>query len=93
MDTKHHLLVEHELTNVGNDHGQLGRTALSAKNAMGKTKLKVLADRGGYFSGPETRACDLNNIRAYVPKPLTSASRKKGLFTKADFVYIAKDDV
>ncbi|GAB7521293.1 hypothetical protein PBS_02760 [Paraburkholderia sp. 2C] len=38
-------------------------------------------------------ACDLNNISAYVPKPLTSASRKKGLFTKADFVYVAKADM
>ena len=54
--------------------------AVSAKDAMGKPKLKVVADRG-YFSGPEIRACDLNDISAYVPKPLTSASRKKGLFT------------
>ena len=92
VDAKHHLIVEHEVTNVGNDHGQLSRMALSAKSAMGKTKLKVLADRG-YFSGPEIRACDLNDISAYVPKPLTSASRKKGLFTKADFVYMAKSDL
>jgi Transposase DDE domain len=92
VDTKHHLIVEHEVTNVGNDHGQLGRMAVSARRAMAKPKLKVLADRG-YFSGPEIRACDLNGISAYVPKPLTSASRKKGLFTKADFVYVAKDDV
>jgi Transposase DDE domain len=92
VDAKYHLIVEHEVTNVGNDHVQLSRMALSAKTAMGKTKLKVLADRG-YFSGPEIRACDLNNISAYVPKPLTSASRKKGLFTKADFVYMAKSDL
>ncbi|MGF6443034.1 IS1182 family transposase [Paraburkholderia youngii] len=92
VDTKHHLIVAHEVTNVGNDHGQLGRMAASAKKAMATPKLKVLADRG-YFSGPEIRACDLNGISAYVPKPLTSASRKKGLFTKADFVYLAKDDV
>ena len=93
VDTKHHLIVEHEVTNVGNDdHGQLSRMAVSAKDAMGKQKLKVIADRG-YFSGPEIRACDLNNISAYVPKPLTSASRKKGLFTKADFVYVARSDV
>jgi transposase len=92
VDAKHHLIVDHEVTNVGNDHGQLSRMALSAKTAMGKTKLKVLADRG-YFSGPEIRACDLNNISAYVPKPLTSASRKKGLFTKADFGYMAKSDL
>jgi hypothetical protein len=66
--------------------------AASTKSAMAAPKLKVLADRG-YFSGPEIGACDLNGISAYVPKPLTSASRKKGLFTKADFVYLAKDDV
>jgi hypothetical protein len=92
VDAKHHLIVEHEVTNVGNDHGQLSRMALSAKTAMGKAKLKVLADRG-YFSGPEIRACDLNDISAYVPTPLTSASRKKGFFTKADFVYMAKSDL
>ncbi|WP_288831204.1 transposase, partial [uncultured Paraburkholderia sp.] len=28
----------------------------------------------------------------YVPKPLTSASRKKGLFTKRDFIYVARND-
>ncbi|MBB5501453.1 hypothetical protein HDG37_005682 [Paraburkholderia sp. MM5384-R2] len=65
--------------------------ALSAKDAMGRSRLNVVADRG-YFSGPEIRACDLNDISTYVPKPLTSASRKKGLFTKADFVYVAKSE-
>src|ERR1700761_5197458 len=54
VDTKHHLIVEHEVTNVGNDHGQLGRMAVSARRAMAKPKLKVVADRG-YFSGPEIR--------------------------------------
>ena len=92
VDTKHHLIVEHEVTNVGNDRAQLSKMALSAKEAMGKPGLKVLADRG-YYSGPEIRSCDLAGITAYVPKPLTSASRKKGLFTKRDFVYVAKDDV
>jgi hypothetical protein len=92
VDTKHHLIVEHEVTNVGNDRGQLSKMAVSAKEAMGKPGLKVLADRG-YYSGPEIRSCDLAGITAYVPKPLTSASRKKGLFTKRDFVYVAKDDV
>jgi transposase len=77
VDTKHHLIVEHEVTNIGSDQGQLSRMALLAKNAMGKPTLKVLADRG-YFSGPDIRACELAGIKAYVPKPLTSASRKKG---------------
>ena len=91
MGTKHHLIVEHEVTNIGSDHGQLSRMASSAKSAMGKLKLKVLADRG-YFGGPDIRACELAGITAYVPKPLTSASRKKGLFTKRDFIYVARND-
>ncbi|NYH22869.1 IS1182 family transposase [Paraburkholderia bryophila] len=91
VDTKHHLIVEHEVTNVGNDRGQLSRMGVSASKAMGRTGLKVLADRG-YYSGPEIRACEQAGITAYVPKPLTSGSRKKGLFTKRDFIYAKKDD-
>jgi len=91
VDTKNRLIVEHEVTNVGGDHGQLSKMAVAAKEAIGKPGLKVLADRG-YFSGPEIRACDLAGITTYVPKPLTSASRKKGLFTKRDFIYLAKTD-
>jgi hypothetical protein len=55
--------------------------AVSAKRAMGKPGLKVLADRG-YYSGPEIRACELAGVTAYGSRPLTSASRKKDLFTK-----------
>jgi transposase len=90
-DTKHHLIVEHEVTKVGNDRGQLSRMSVSASKAMGRMGLKVLADRG-YYSGPEIRACEQAGITAYVPKPLTSGSRKKGLFTKRDFIYVKKDD-
>ncbi len=39
VDAKHHLIVEHEVTNVGNDHGQLSRMALATSSAMGKPKL------------------------------------------------------
>lgn len=35
VDTKHHLIVEHEVTNFGSDHGQLSWMALSAKSAIG----------------------------------------------------------
>lgn len=91
MDTKHDLIVEHDVANVANDHGQLSKLALSSEKAMARLKLKVAADRG-YFSGPQIRACDPNDISASVPTLLFSASRKKGLFTKADLVYVAKDD-
>src|SRR6202042_2143056 len=56
VDTKHHLIVAHEVTNVGHDRDQLSSMAGQAKAAMGVDALEVLADRG-YFSGQEILAC------------------------------------
>ena len=64
VDAKHHLIVAHEVTNVGNDRAQLSKMALAAREAMGKKKLQALADRG-YFNGPEIKACDDAGITTY----------------------------
>ena len=91
VDTKHHLIVAHEVTNVGNDRGQLSKMAVAAREAMDKPKLKAYADRG-YFNGPQIKQCDDENIAAFVPKPLTSGAKFERRFDKRDFIYIAKDD-
>src|SRR5690606_14152694 len=91
VDTKHHLIVAHEVTNVGNDRGQLANMADQARGAMGKRKLEAIADRG-YFSGPQIKACEEAGITSYVPKPMTSNSKAAGRFSKADFIYIRRDD-
>jgi len=91
VDAKHHLIVAHEVTNIGNDRAQLCKMAVAARVAMGKQKLQVFADRG-YFSGPQIKACDEAGIEAYVPKSTTSNAKAEGRFDKADFIYIAKDD-
>ena len=91
VDAKHHLIVAHEVTNIGNDRAQLCKMAVAAREAMGKKKLQVFADRG-YFSAPQIKACDEAGIQAYVPKSTTSNAKAEGRFDKADFIYIAKDD-
>jgi transposase len=91
VDTKHHLIVAHEVTNIGSDRGQLSKMAVAARDAMDKTKLKAYADRG-YFNGPQIKQCDDDNITALVPKPLTSNAKFEGRFDKRDFIYIAKED-
>jgi hypothetical protein len=91
VDTKHHLIVAHEVTNVGNDRGQLANMAGKARDAMGKTKFEAIADRG-YFNGPQIKACEDAGITVCVPKPMTSPSKALGRFSKADFIYIARDD-
>jgi transposase len=91
VDAKHHLIVAHEVTNVGSDRAQLTKMALAAREAMGKRKLQAFADRG-YFNAPEIKACHDAGIKAFVPKPMTSNAKAEGRFSKADFIYIAKDD-
>ena len=91
VDARHHLIVEHEVTNVGSDRAQLSKMALAAREAMGKKSLQAYADRG-YFSGLEIKACDEAGIKAFVPKPMTSNAKAEGRFSKADFIYIKRDD-
>ncbi len=92
VDTKHHLIAAHEVTNVGTDRAQLSHMAKKTKAALEADKLDVVADRG-YFNGEEILACDEAGITVTLPKPLTSGSKAKGRFGKQDFVYLAEDDV
>jgi transposase len=89
VDIKHHLIVAHEVTNVGHDRAQLSNMAGQAKAAMGVEALEVLADRG-YFSGEEILACGRLGVTPILPKPLTSGSKADGRFGKQDFTYIAE---
>src|ERR1700729_3948605 len=57
VDIKHHLIITHEVTNVGSDRAQLAHMAKSTKPTLGTKELDVIADRG-YFSGEQTLACD-----------------------------------
>jgi transposase len=86
VDTEHHLVVAHEVTNTVVDRTLLSPMAGQAKAAMGAERIDVLADRG-YFSGEEILACEAINVTAYVPKPCTSGAKAAGRFGKDDFVY------
>lgn len=91
VDAKYHLIVAHEVTNIGNDRAQLSKMAKAAREAMGTRKLQAFADRG-YFNGVELKACEEAGITTYVPRPMTSGAKAAGRFDKSDFIYIAKDD-
>ena len=92
VDTEHHLIVTHEVTNVGNDTAHLANMASQAKAVLGVQKLEAVADRG-YFKGEEILACDQAGITVTLPKPMTSGAKAKGRFGKQDFVYLADEDV
>jgi transposase len=91
VDAQHHLIVCHEVTNVGHDRTQLSCMARKTRDAVGTQKLMALADRG-YFKGEEILECARAGIDVLVPKPQTSNNQAKGQFDKRDFRYIPADD-
>ncbi|MES0385785.1 MAG: IS1182 family transposase, partial [Hyphomicrobium sp.] len=92
VDTQHHLIVAHEVTNVGTDRHQLADMAELAREELGSETLDVVADRG-YYEGGNIKACEDAGITVTLPKPQTSGAKAEGRFGKQDFVYVAADDV
>lgn len=92
VDTTHHLIVAHEVTNATSDRAQLAPMGQHAQEAAGRTALTVLADRG-YFSGRQVLACEEAGMVPYVPKPHTSGAKAEHRFGKQDFVYLPREDV
>jgi transposase len=92
VETQHHLIVDHEVTNVGSDRSQLATMAKRAKAVLQAEKLEAVADRG-YFNGEEIVACEQAGIAVTLPKPMTSGAKAEGRFGKQDFVYCPEEDV
>jgi transposase len=86
VDTKNHLIVAHELTNVGHDRSALAKIAGQAKAALQATELTVVADKG-YYSGQEIKDCMESGVTPIMPKCNTSNNRANGLFNKNAFIY------
>jgi transposase len=91
VDPKHKLILDHQVTNHVTDRALLSSMARRAKDLLGVDHLDALADMG-YYHGKEIKACLEAGITPYLPKPKTSASHKRGLFSKEDFRYDSEQD-
>ena len=91
VDTKHHLIVAHEVTNR-QDRGQLCSMGKQAQVALGDKALTVIADKG-YYSGQDIKDTQDAGMTPLVPKSDTSGSEKKGIFNRSQFKYDADRDV
>jgi transposase len=87
VDSKHHLIVAHEVTNAPSDRSQLASMA----GQEAPQALTVVADPG-YYKGEEIVDCYAAGIKALVPKVDTSGKRAKGQYTRSDFIYDAQKD-
>ena len=91
VETNHHLIVAHEVTNHGYDRDALAMMAHAARDVMASDVIEAIADKG-YYKGEEIVACEQAGIAVTVSKPLTSNAAAAGRFDKADFVYNADND-
>ena len=91
VDTEHHLIVTHEVTNSGSDRAQLANMAKQAKAVLKTETLDAVADRG-YFSSLEILGCHEAGITVTLPKPMTSGAKSEGRFGKQDFAYLPEED-
>lgn len=91
VETRHHLIVAHEVTNLGYDRDALAMMAHAAREVMSSDDMEAIADKG-YYKGEEIVACEEAGIPVTVPKPHTSNAAAHGRFDRADFTYIADDD-
>src|SRR5471032_1806112 len=91
VDAEHHLIVAHEVTNLGHDRTQLEPMALKAHAATGCEQITALADRG-YFNGEQILACEGTGVLPCIPKTDTSTAVQRGFFTRHHFIYDAEND-
>ena len=92
VETEHHLIITHDVTNTGSDRGQLARMGKMAQAVLRADRIEAVADRG-YFNSPEILECHEAGITVTLPKPMTSGAKSEGRFGKQDFVYMAAEDI
>lgn len=92
IDSKHKLIAAYEVTNEGNDLGQLTNMSVQGQQALGVVQLTVLTD-GGYFDGQKIKECEAAGITAYLPLPQSGAATRRGLFPASQFTYDAARDL
>ena len=63
VETEHHLIVTHEVTNSGSDRAQLANMGRQAREALGVDKLEAVADRGYYNSTEISRLAMMLALR------------------------------
>jgi transposase len=91
VDTKHKLIVAHEVTTLGNDHTSLEPMAIEAQTVLKADAMTVVADCG-YMNGAQARACEERGITPVVPMAQPAQTRAAECYPKSLFSYDAASD-
>lgn len=92
VDTKHHLIVAHDVTNARSDRAQLYPMGKRVQAALGKMDIRLVADKG-YYSGVSIKQTQDAGMIPLVPRTHRAEKQANGLFNKGAFQYDQQKDV
>lgn len=109
VDSKHHLIIDIDVTNEGNDLNQLSNMAIKSKEILKDENKEEIQDTqkkteedenkfkvvadAGYHKGEEIAKCESEEIACYVPSPQRSPNEKEGRYGIDDFKYDKDKDL
>lgn len=92
VDTKHHMIIESEVTNEVNDLNQLVTMAEKTKQTLQREKIKVVCD-SGYYNEKEISKCEDNEITCYIPIQEKHTNADEGMYGLEEFKYDKEADI
>jgi hypothetical protein len=93
VDTEHHLIVAHEVTTSGSDRSQLAPMSKLTKEGARCRRTRCRRRSRLLHQRTDTRMHRGRIVSVTLPKPQTSNNRLRGQFGKADFRYVASEDM
>jgi transposase len=91
VDSKHHLIVDFDVADRSDDHGNLQPLMEQTKEALGVQTITCLADTG-YYDGQDIAACEEQGVTCLVAKPQPGGAKKTEEFSRERFVYDREKD-
>jgi len=91
VDSKHHLIVDFDISDRSDDKGSLNNMSEKAKEILEVEKITNLADKG-YYDGKDIDACEKNGVSCLVAKPKPGGVIKEKGFTRESFIYNKAND-
>lgn len=86
VDSRHKLIVHHDVVSQGNDQHQLLPMARAVQQVLGKEQIKIVAD-AGYSNGLHLSECEQAGIIPYVVPQRAGHPSGKAFFDRTLFKY------
>jgi len=86
VDSKHHIILDYNVTKCSVDHGQLSVMAAKVMETFKLEQITALADKG-FYNGADLTKCKENKVTTIVPRQDNSSKAPDERFNTDKFIY------